>query len=347
MVETVGSLASRGLKTGVADSQVSTEHIMRMKGILGSLSERSVKASEPLGISLKDLRETDRRGKWWLVGASFRDDEDRFKEHNPPPKAATEYDQKNSRETSLNEEADLGRLARSLGMNTDIRRSIFVTIISADDYKTAYKRLQKLPLTSSQKTEIPRVLIRCSGAQDSYNPFFTLLSRRLISADPKLAKTFQFSLWSVFDRMRETEEDDEDEEDNGLSNMGLGSILNLGRMFGTLIAEDGLSLRILKDLNFAYLPDKLKHFAEVLLMTVILQSQDKASGRREEKALMDIFLRPKEIPDMARGLQYFLKTVVGKTDIAGSKSDRDTVKWGCKVVRDSLKAFSNPAVAIK
>ena len=347
MVESVSKLANKGMKTGVADSLVSAEHILRMRSMLGSLNERNIKSSEPLGIGLKDLRETDKRGKWWLVGASFRDDETKSKEQEPPDGRVVVYDGDDSRDTTSSEDADLVRLARHLGMNTDVRRSIFVTIMSADDYETAYKRLQKLPLNSSQKTEIPPVLIRCSSAQENYNPFFTLLARRLISTEPKLARTFQFSVWNLFDRMREAEGDEEDEENDGLGKVELRSILNLARMVGTLIAEDGLSLRVLKDLNFAYLPEKLRHFAELLLITVILQSQEKSKRSRDEKSLMEIFLTPKEMPDMARGLRYFLKRVVSKTDIVGSKEEQETVRWGCRVARDTLKAISAPAVAVQ
>lgn len=345
MVETVNNLANKGVKTGVAASLVSAEHLTRMRGLLGSLNERNVRSTEPLGISLRDLRETEKRGKWWLVGASYRDDEESLGKQNPPRNRVGSTENEENKMTTISEDADLARVARHLGMNTDVRRSIFVTIMSADDYETAYKRMQKLRLNSSQKTEIPRVLLRCSSAQENYNPFFTLLARRLISAEPRLGKIFQFSLWNLFDRMREAEGDKEIEDTDEPEQLGLTSILNLARMVGTLVADDGLSLRVLKNLNLAYLPGKLQHFVELLLITVILKSQSKSNGSRDEKSLIHIFLRPKEMPDMARGMQYFLKKVVSKTDIAGNEEDQQTVKWGCKVARDTLKAISVPAVA--
>ena len=59
---------------------------------------------------------------------------------------------------------------------------------------------------------------------------------------------------------------------------------------------------------------------------------------------MDIFLKPKEIPEMAGGLRYFLKKVVGKTDVAGSKHDNETVKWGCKVASDALSVMATQTI---
>lgn len=340
MVETVNNLAKKGVKTGVAASLVSAEHLTRMRGLLGSLNERNVRSTEPLGISLRDLRETEKRGKWWLVGASYKDDEDTSLKPKPPRDRVVSAENE-----TVSEDADLTQVARHLGMNTDVRRSIFSTIVSADDYETAYKRIQKLRLNSSQKTEIPRVLLRCSSAQENYNPFFTLLARRLISAEPRLGKIFHFSIWNLVDRMREAEGDKEVEDTDESEQLGLTSILNLARMVGTLVADDGLSLRVLKNLNLAYLPGKSQHFVELLLITVILKSQSNTCGSRDEKSLIHIFLRPKEMPDMARGMQYFLKKVVSKTDIAGNENDQQTVKWGCKVARDALKAICVPAVA--
>lgn len=79
---------------------------------------------------------------------------------------------------------------------------------------------------------------------------------------------------------------------------------------------------------------------EILLITTILHSQQGSDQSRNEKVLLDIFLKPKEIPDMASGLRYFLKKVVSKTDVAGSKVDQATVKWGCKVAGSALSAMT-------
>lgn len=39
---------------------------------------------------------------------------------------------------------------------------------------------------------------------------------------------------------------------------------------------------------------------------------------------------------MVKGLHRFLKKTVSKTDIAGTKADEETVKWGCRVARDAI-----------
>lgn len=243
MIETINNLKNNRMKTGLVASSITLEHTTRMKKTLGSLNQRSIRASEPLRIGLKDLRQTVKRGKWWLVGASYKEDdaddseriEQRFCAHG-----------KNNDEANIEDAAaDLIQLAKEQRMNTDVRRSIFIAVMSATDYNDAYVRLMKLRLKKSQELEIPKVLIHCAGAEKLYNPFYTVLSRRVCS-DKKLKMSFQFSLWDLFKQMGEGEEQprEYDEEDEG--KLGLRSLVNLARMFGILIAEGGLGLGVLK-----------------------------------------------------------------------------------------------------
>jgi nucleolar MIF4G domain-containing protein 1 len=77
---------------------------------------------DPLRVSLDDLHSAETRGKWWLVGAAWSG--------NPLVEA-----QENSKRASTTQNSDenaLLRLAKRQGMNTDIRRSIFVVLMSSD-----------------------------------------------------------------------------------------------------------------------------------------------------------------------------------------------------------------------
>ena len=242
MIETIDNLKNNRMKTGVAASAMLSERTIRMKRTLGSLNTRNNKASEPLRIGLQDIRDPDKRGKWWLVGASYRDKEadlgeDKLREQSGScsiPKQSGDIDHAAS---------DFLQLAKEHRMNTDIRRSIFVTIMSASDYRDAHLRLFKLRLKKAQELEIPQVLIHCAGAELVYNPFYTLIAR-LLCADRKLKMAFQFSLWGIFKRMGEgADEDDDPDEAGGLEPR---LIVNLAKMYGTLVAEGGLSISLLK-----------------------------------------------------------------------------------------------------
>ncbi|CAL3971752.1 unnamed protein product [Diplocarpon coronariae] len=328
MIETINDLKNNKMKTRGAASAITSEHTIRMKKILGSLNTRSIKASEPLRIGLKDIRESDNKGKWWLVGASWAGN------------VAEEVDEPTS--SGLNQKTvapaedagvkDLVQLAREQRMNTDIRRAIFVTIMSATDFQDAYQRLMKLKLKRVQEFEIPKVLIHCAAGEKSYNPYYTLIAKK-VCGDRRLKTAFQYCLWDLFKKMGESEDGDVDLEDDE-ETLETRQIVNLAKMFGMLLVSGVLALSALKTLNFSYLQAKTKIFLEVFFITIILQSQKHTRGERDEQALVQVFSHAKETPQLIRGLQYFHKKVVKRTDIAGGKDETAIVKWACQVVGD-------------
>ena len=253
MVETMHNLKNNRMKTGIAASNIASEHIVRMKKTLGTLNMQNLRGSEPLRIGLMDLRDSEKRGKWWLVGASYKDRSQVDGNHDDQHERSLVDPLKEVEKTPNAASTDLIQLARDHRMNTDVRRSIFVAIMSATDYKDAHNRIAKLRLKKSQEVEIPRVLIHCASAEESYNPYYSLISRSVCS-DRKLRKAFQFSLWNLFKRMGEDhdnseESPDDDEEDE----LQLRDMVNLAKFFGVLIAEGGLGIGVLK-VSTAMLP---------------------------------------------------------------------------------------------
>jgi nucleolar MIF4G domain-containing protein 1 len=90
------------------------------------------------------------------------------------------------------------------------------------------------------------------------------------------------------------------------------------------------------------LQPKTHVFIELLLISIILDSQSGES--RNEERLVEIFIKAKDVPDLAPGLRFFLKKVVSKTDVAGSRRDSETVSWGCKVAGDVLRVIASSRV---
>jgi nucleolar MIF4G domain-containing protein 1 len=337
MIETINDLKNNRMKTGVAASAMSREHTTRMKKQLGTLSTRNLKATEPLRIGLKDIKDTEKKGKWWMVGASWRNDvvseatvEDRTESK---PQQDT-----NLEDEDAGGEVDLVQLAREQRMNTDVRRAIFISIMSASDFKDAQIRLNKLNLKRSQETEIPRVIVHCAGSEKTYNPYYTVLARK-VCADHKTRKSFQFALWDIFKSLGErqdgAEESDDDEDSATGDSQSLRKLVNQGKLYGTLIGRKALPITSLKNLNFPYLQPKTKTFVEVLLVTTILESQKGSKDKRNNKALLEVFVEVDQAPEMIAGLQYFMKKAVAKTEIV-DEGEKETLSWGCKAVMDML-----------
>lgn len=334
MIETIDDLKNNKMRAGGQASAVTSEHTIRMKKILGTLNTRSIKGSEPLRISLDDIRNSDKKGKWWLVGASWAGNtlsDDNHITEGPQSK----NNKKSSHSAEDASTTDLFTLAKQHHMNTSIRRAIFIAIMSASDYNDAYMRLSKLNLKKVQEYEIPKVLIHCAGAEKAYNPYYTLISQKVCGSDRKLRMSFQFALWDLFRRMGEGDGGDEEREDEE-DDLEMRYIVNLAKMFGYLIAENALSLDVLKNLNLRFLQPKTKTFLEVLFVTALLQTQ-KGKSKRDEKAVKGMFAKIEGNEALVRGVQYFMKKTVRKSDIVGGKGEREMVRWCCDVVGEMLE----------
>ena len=339
MIETITNLKNNRMKTDAATSAINSEHATRMKKALGSLNKRTIRATEPLRIGLQDIRMSDKRGKWWLVGASWNDP---YKHGIDVATSKAVPDEQEMTEKELEslagDSTDLVQLANHQRMNTEVRRSVFISIMSSPDYHEAHRRLLKLHLKRNQEQEIPRVLMHCAGAEEAYNPYYTLIARRLCR-EKKFKMAFQFALWDIFQRTGEVGHNKDaveadDEENTG--DFSLRSVVNLAKMFGNLVADGGLSITILKTLTLHYLQPKTQTFVELLLVTVILQSQRLSKDSRDESRLLDIFIKVKETPQMLNNLQWFLKKVVSKTSVIESESERRLIQWACTTLKVKL-----------
>ncbi|RPA98078.1 hypothetical protein L873DRAFT_1770313 [Choiromyces venosus 120613-1] len=330
MIETLTNLKNNRLKSAAANSVVVAEATNRMKKLLGALNSRQIRASEPLRVSLADIRNTDAKGKWWLVGASWVGNQASTSTSTAPE--PSKKSKKDPEDLDFYSSTDLLQLAREQRMNTDVRQAIFVAIMSAEDYTDAYFRILKLRLKRKQEPEIPRVLIHCCGSEASYNPYYTLVARKLC-AQNNLRMAFTFSLWGVFRRMGEGEEGKEEmdlfgEDGEGDEGLDMRKILNLSRMYGTLVAQDALGLDILKILDIACLQNKTKTFLELMFITVILQTLGQEGGT--EEGLKRVFVKIKENSGLVRGVLFFLKKHVKGTDVVSDKAEAAAVTRGVR-----------------
>ncbi|KAL2024790.1 hypothetical protein VTK56DRAFT_5611 [Thermocarpiscus australiensis] len=337
MIDTITDLKNNKLKAGAGASAVISEHTTRMKKLLGQLKSRKLKSTEPMRVGLKDIQDAGEKGKWWLVGASWAG---RSTGEKGPNKATSAQKDDSDAESfvldDVEEGPDLAELAREQGMNTEVRRAIFVSIMSAMDYQDAYFRILKLRLNKERQREIPNVIIRCVGAEQHYNPYYTLVAKKLCSDQREVRWAFQISLWRLFGRMGESgfgdDDDVEDEADD--ETMDMRRLVNTAKMFGALVAGGSLGLAVLKRFNLVYLQKKTRDFVEIMLVTTLLECQ---AGERPEEQISKVFGSVEAAPDLARGLQYFLRKVIRKTDLAGGKKNTKLVRAGCKVAEAAVE----------
>jgi nucleolar MIF4G domain-containing protein 1 len=117
MIDSIINLKNNRAKAATATSVVTSEATIRMKKFLSKLGEKNLRSvGEPLRVSLSDIRNVKKKGKWWLVGASWKNEElDLAPEGNK--QAAQE---------------ELISLAKDQRMNTEIRRAVFIALMGSE-----------------------------------------------------------------------------------------------------------------------------------------------------------------------------------------------------------------------
>lgn len=344
MVETITSLKDNRLKQSAASSALMAEQLTRMRKSLGTLNSRTLRATEPLSISLADIRDADKRGKWWLVGASWKGAASASTDASTTqhlPKSISTPTPAIDQDIDADVTTDLIALARLNKMTTPLRQTIFATLLSSTDYRDASTRLAKLNLTNKQRLDIPRVILHCAGAESAYNPFWGLLARRLC-AERALGKAFLFGAFGLYRRFGASTNDDGDEsdEDEDAGKPSLRETLNLAKLFAELLADRAVPITLLKHLDLPSLPrrSRARTFAEVLLVSTVLRIVNRqragATGKEALRAAVDgelctLFGVGRNEGSFAVGLRWFLERVVKGSDLVKSEREGRALRKAC------------------
>ena len=141
-------------RSGVASAKLMT---MMQKLHKGSPSEVLKVHWEDL---VKAANAGDAKSRWWLKGGTVLQDTAPGKKTSSAVAKAAAADRK------------LMEIARKQGMNTDVRRAIFVTMMRSEDFMDCFEQLTKLSLKGKQDREIVHVLLHCCTRV--WPPSFTL-----------------------------------------------------------------------------------------------------------------------------------------------------------------------------
>ncbi len=335
MLETLNDLkAGKGLakkNAAAANSSAAHASLERMKKMIGGLGKkRTLRAHDSLRVTLRDLRDADRKGKWWLVGAAWTGHTDKEQEEATGVTAARPLAKRKSAaqvgESNKTQEKLLA-YARRHGMNTEARRNIFVTIMTSEDFVDASQKLLQLKLTEVQRREIVRVLLQCLDIDEAYNPFFALIGQQLAMDSHSAKFTMQYALWDFMRSIGETSvagrskadlsEDtyDEFDDERAVSDKKLAHV---ARAYAWWIAQDVLSFNVLKSVDFTTLKSRGTLFLQLLLANTLLYTQSSSptldafpkfvESSADRKALEDCLVRGTAgNVDLARGLLFFTR----------------------------------------
>ncbi|KAI0461355.1 hypothetical protein LJB42_001023 [Komagataella kurtzmanii] len=340
LIETMTNLKNNKLKG--FDVENTAQMIVRIKKVLPI-----GKIVEPIQVSFDDILHVEDRGKWWLIGSAWKGTDSTSVEgdETQTEKTVGKFQVNDSSEFMADSEPNWQELARTQRMNTDVRRAIFISIVSAEDYVNAFEKLEKLRLKRQQQKEIPQILLHCVTMEDTYNPFYGFLAKKLCE-DHMMRKSFQFTLWDILKDF-ESHDDKDNDSDTGLAfsfhndeenvneETQLKRVLNLGRFFGFLFGQSSLALHLLRNVNFLTTLATTTLFLEIMFITFLDQLCLKKDLQKLHQALQNC----NEQPLLLKGLKYFLPEKVQNSQLTKGRKQKERINWGverCEEIIDQL-----------
>ena len=140
----------------------------------------------------------------------------------------------------------LEQVAIEQRFTSELRKRLFMTIMSADDYLDASQKVLKIKLNKRQQQEIAVVIVESCAQEEKFNKFYAFLAENLIRVRHGLKISFQYVLW---DHLKQIE------------NYTLRKIANLAKMFSFLVTRNVIGLQVLRSLEF----DNLTNHQEIFL----------------------------------------------------------------------------------
>ncbi|XP_034885691.1 nucleolar MIF4G domain-containing protein 1 [Mirounga leonina] len=229
-----------------------------------------------LRISWDGILSAEQTGRWWIVGSAW----------SGAPMIDNSQQKVLEKQPSGTVSGKMLELARKQRMNTDVRRNIFCTVMTSEDFLDAFEKLLKLGLKDQQEREIVHVLVDCCLQEKTFNPFYAFLAGKFCEHHRRFQMTFQFSIWDKF---------------RDLENLPATNFSNLVHLVAHLLKTKSLPLSILKVVEFSELDKPRVHFLRKVLHILLMET--------EVEDLGSIFARVSDNPKLGllrEGLKLFI-----------------------------------------
>ncbi|OAL27741.1 pre-mRNA-splicing factor cwc22 [Fonsecaea multimorphosa] len=188
-------------------------------------------------------------------------------------------DESGSEESSEDEEAEQERALEIKDQtNTDLvnlRRTIYLTIMSSLDFEEACHKLMKVQLPAGQESELPSMIIECCSQEKTYSKFFGLVGERFAKLNRLWTDLFEQSFAKYYDTIHRYE---------------TNRLRNIARFFGHLLATDALGWHVF---SVVHLNEEETTSSSRIFIKILFQDLAEALGLPElQKRMKDDILRP-------------------------------------------------------
>jgi pre-mRNA-splicing factor CWC22 len=162
--------------------------------------------------------------------------------------------------------------------NTDLvnlRRVIYLTIMSSIDPEECCHKLMKINLPVGQEPELPSMIIECCSQEKTYSKFYGLIGERFAKINRLWTEQFEQSFAKYYDTIHRYE---------------TNRLRNIARFFGHLISSDAIGWHAL---SVVHLNEEETTSSSRIFIKILFQDLAEALGMSKLQArLRDDILRP-------------------------------------------------------
>ncbi|PHH85005.1 hypothetical protein CDD83_1046 [Cordyceps sp. RAO-2017] len=162
--------------------------------------------------------------------------------------------------------------------NTDLvnlRRTIYLTIMSSADPEEAVHKLMKVNLPAGQEPELPSMIVECCSQEKTYTKFFGLIGERFAKINRLWCDLFEQAFAKYYETIHRYENN---------------KLRNIAMLFGHMFAEDALGWHCL---SVIHLNEDETTSSSRIFIKILFQSIAEEVGMPKLRARMaDATLRP-------------------------------------------------------
>ncbi|KAL8834213.1 MAG: hypothetical protein Q9170_003870 [Blastenia crenularia] len=158
---------------------------------------------------------------------------------------------------------------------TNLRRTIYLTIMSSLDFEEAVHKLLKINLPVGQEPELPSMVVECCSQERTYSKFYGLIGERFAKLNRLWTELFESSFAKYYDTIHRYE---------------TNRLRNVARFFGHLLSSNAIGWHVL---SIVHLNEDETTSSSRIFIKILFQDLAEALGMAKlQSRLKDDLLRP-------------------------------------------------------
>lgn len=142
----------------------------------------------------------------------------------------------------------------------NLRRTIYLTIMSSADFEECCHKLMKVTLPPGQEAELPSMVIECCSQERTYSKFYGLIGERFAKLNRLWADLFETSFAKYYDTIHRYE---------------TNRLRNIARFFGHMLSNDGIGWHVL---SIVHLNEEETTSSSRIFIKILFQDLAEALG---------------------------------------------------------------------